>query len=204
MIRSATTKKYYLFQNYQPEFYANNNVDVANTGTGIQMADLVVGNLVANSTLTVTGVATFSSNAVISGGAVSININRASSDGDVATFLRANTSVGSIGVTSTGTTYNTTSDYRLKTDVQPITDGKERILKLRPVRHGWVSNNSVVVDGFLAHQAQESGFEYAVTGTKDGDVTQTMDYGRISPAIVAALQDAFREIDELRQKLGDV
>jgi len=55
LIRSATTKKYYLFQNYQPEFYANNNVDVANTSTGIQMADLVVGNLVANSTLTVTG-----------------------------------------------------------------------------------------------------------------------------------------------------
>lgn len=56
--RSATTKKYYLFQNYQPEFYANNNVDVANTATGIEMADLVVGNLVANSTLVVTGAAT--------------------------------------------------------------------------------------------------------------------------------------------------
>ena len=61
LIRSATTKKYYLFQNYQPEFFANNNVDVANTGTGIQMADLVVGNLVANSTLLVTGAATLSS-----------------------------------------------------------------------------------------------------------------------------------------------
>lgn len=57
-IRSAVTKKYYLFQNYQPEFFANNNVDIANTGTGIQMADLVVGNLVANSTLTVTGATT--------------------------------------------------------------------------------------------------------------------------------------------------
>lgn len=56
-IRSALTKKYYLFQNYQPEFYANNNVDVANTATGIEMADLVVGNLVANSTLLVVGTA---------------------------------------------------------------------------------------------------------------------------------------------------
>ena len=55
LVRSATTKKYYLFQNYQPELYANNNIDFANTSTGIQMADLVVGNLVANSTLTVTG-----------------------------------------------------------------------------------------------------------------------------------------------------
>ena len=55
LVRSATTKKYYLFQNYQPELFANNNIDFANTGTGVQMADLVVGNLVANSTLLVTG-----------------------------------------------------------------------------------------------------------------------------------------------------
>ena len=55
LVRSATTKKWYLFQNYQPELYANNTIDFANTGTGVQMADLVVGNLVANSTLIVTG-----------------------------------------------------------------------------------------------------------------------------------------------------
>jgi len=65
LVRSATTKKYYLFQNYQPELYSNNNIDFANTGTGIQMADLVVGNLVANSTLsagntTITGFANVS------------------------------------------------------------------------------------------------------------------------------------------------
>lgn len=51
LVRSSTTKKYYLFQNYQPEFGANNTVDFANTATGIQMADLVVGNLTANSIL---------------------------------------------------------------------------------------------------------------------------------------------------------
>lgn len=55
LVRSATTKKYYLFQNYQPELYANNTIDFSNTATGVQMADLVVGNLVANSTLVVTG-----------------------------------------------------------------------------------------------------------------------------------------------------
>lgn len=81
LFRSATTKKYYLFQNYQPEFYSNNTIDVANTGTGIQMADLVVGNLVANSTLTVTGATTLSStlaagNTTITGFAnVSVGIN---------------------------------------------------------------------------------------------------------------------------------
>jgi hypothetical protein len=119
---------------------------------------------------------------------------------------RGTGTIGSItGDTSgTGTTYNTTSDYRLKTNVQPITDGKERVLKLQPVRHGWTANNEVVVDGFLAHQAQESGFEYAVAGEKDGDVMQSMDYGRISPAIVAALHDAFAEIAELRNRIKEL
>ena len=51
LVRSAATKKYYLFQNYQPELYSNNTIDFANTATGIQMADLVVGNLTANSIL---------------------------------------------------------------------------------------------------------------------------------------------------------
>lgn len=81
LVRSATTKKYYLFQNYQPELYSNNNIDFANTGTGIQMADLVVGNLVANSTLTVIGATTLTTtlaagNTTITGFAnVSVGIN---------------------------------------------------------------------------------------------------------------------------------
>jgi cytoskeletal protein CcmA (bactofilin family) len=58
LFRSAISKKYYLFQNLQPEPIANNTIDTSNTASGIQMADLVVGNLVANSTLVVTGAAT--------------------------------------------------------------------------------------------------------------------------------------------------
>lgn len=54
LVRSATTKKYYLFQNYQPEFGANDNIDVANSATGIQMADLVVGTL-SSANLNTTG-----------------------------------------------------------------------------------------------------------------------------------------------------
>lgn len=57
-LRSATDKKFYLFQNYQPEIESNTAINFANTSTGIQMADLVVGNLIANSTLVVTGNAT--------------------------------------------------------------------------------------------------------------------------------------------------
>ena len=45
LVRSATTKKFHLFQNYQPEFFANNVMDTS----GLQHAPLVVGQLTANS-----------------------------------------------------------------------------------------------------------------------------------------------------------
>jgi hypothetical protein len=72
-VRSAATEKYYLFQNYQPEFLANNNVDFSNTATGVQMADIVVGNASVNTNLTVTGNATFSNTIAVTGNATFSN-----------------------------------------------------------------------------------------------------------------------------------
>ena len=85
--RSAITKKYYLFQNYQPEFFANNNVDVANTATGIEMADLVVGNLVANSTLVVTGNATLEGGVIANTGLLSANTIQFNDGSQQSTFV---------------------------------------------------------------------------------------------------------------------
>jgi hypothetical protein len=45
---------------------------------------------------------------------------RLATDGVLQEFFRENTGVGGIAVTATGTTFNTTSDHRLKNDVQPI------------------------------------------------------------------------------------
>lgn len=143
--------------------------------------------------LTVTATSTYAS-----------RFNRLTSDGNVVEFQRQNGTVGSISVTSSGTTYNTTSDYRLKDNVQPITDGAERIQKLKPVTHGWKADPDTTVDGFLAHEVQEAGYEYAVNGQKDGDDMQSMDYGRITPVIVAALQDAFKEIEQLKARINEL
>ncbi|RVL38806.1 tail fiber domain-containing protein, partial [Sinorhizobium meliloti] len=100
--------------------------------------------------------------------------------GAVQEFYRENSSVGGISVTATGTSYSTTSDYRLKSDIQPIVtfsltpeqfdvlDHAElKIMALRPVFHRW--NNAPekgVVTGFIAHEAQQV-VPHAVTGKKD-------------------------------------
>ena len=91
---------------------------------------------------------------------------RNDSTGDLIRFKRNNTICGEI-VNSGSTTvaYNTASDYRLKTDAQPMTGASDRVLALKPVNFEWIADGKRV-DGFLAHEAQAVVPE-AVTGTKD-------------------------------------
>jgi len=133
--------------------------------------------------------------------------------------------VGSIDVSGSSTSYTTSSDYRLKTDVQPMTGASARVLALKPVNFQWISDGSRT-DGFLAHEAQAVVPE-AVTGTKDAmqdeeyEVTpaaldddgnetksavmgtrsvpemQGIDQSKIVPLLVAALQEALARITVL-------
>jgi hypothetical protein len=80
-------------------------------------------------------------------------------------YNAANVMVGYITSNSNSTSYNTTSDYRLKTDAQPMTGASARVQALKPVNFEWISDGTRV-DGFLAHEAQEVVPE-AVHGTKD-------------------------------------
>jgi len=85
---------------------------------------------------------------------------------DVMRFDNPNGRIGSITVTGTSTSYNTSSDYRLKENVTDVTDGITRIKQLAPKRFNFITNPDTTVDGFLAHEAQAVVPE-AVTGTQD-------------------------------------
>jgi hypothetical protein len=80
-------------------------------------------------------------------------------------FYNGNGQVGGISTSGSTTTYATSSDYRLKTDAQPMTGASDRVLALKPVNFEWLSDGTRV-DGFLAHEAQAVVPE-CVTGTKD-------------------------------------
>ena len=119
-------------------------------------------------------------------------------------FRWNNVEVGSISVTSAGATYNTTSDRRLKDNIVTITDGKEKLLAMNPVTHTWIADpDAPAVHGFIAQEMQEVVPE-AVTGEADGEDMMSMDYGRITPVIVAALQDALKEIEELKTRISQL
>ena len=99
------------------------------------------------------------------GPSVSGYFGRSGTDGGILGFYKNGTTVGSISVTASATAYNTSSDYRLKTDAQPMTGASARVQALNPVNFEWIADGTRV-DGFLAHEAQEVVPE-AVTGTKD-------------------------------------
>jgi hypothetical protein len=75
--------------------------------------------------------------------------------------------VGSIESTGTATSYNTSSDYRLKENVVPLTGATERVKQLNPSRFNFIADADTTVDGFLAHEVADVVPE-AITGTKDG------------------------------------
>jgi hypothetical protein len=131
---------------------------------------------------------------------------RRGNNGAVAIFRRDTTGVGSISVTTTNTAYNTSSDYRLKEDVQPMVGSVDRLMALKPVNFAWKVNGSRV-DGFLAHEAQEVVPE-CVTGEKDAvdaegnPEYQGIDQSKIVPLLVAALQEALSKIEALEARVA--
>jgi hypothetical protein len=136
--------------------------------------------------------------------APSLYLNRTGLDGDIVTFRKDGSTVGSVSVTSSGTTYNTTSDARLKDNIETITDGTEKLMAMNPVTHTWIADpEAPAVVGFIAQEMQEVVPE-AVSGEPDGEEMMSMDYGRITPVLVAALQDAHRKIEQLEARLEEM
>ena len=81
-------------------------------------------------------------------------------------FFNDNGRVGYIGTNGSATTYNTSSDYRLKENVEYDWDATTRLKQLKPARFNFLADPDTTVDGFIAHEAQEVVPE-SVTGFKD-------------------------------------
>ena len=132
-------------------------------------------------------------------------------------FIHVNTLSGWIEFNSNNTvSYTSASDYRLKENNVPISDGIARVKNLKPYRFNWKSEPDVTVDGFFAHEAQGVVPESA-TRSKDRVVTQedldtgyvnapmkvgdpihqSMDNSKLVPLLTAALKEAIARIETL-------
>ena len=149
-----------------------------------------------------------SSAAMIQGtqsGAPALALNRLQ-NGAIVTFYNNGAAAGNISNTSTTTSYNGTSDYRLKTNVKPLTGALETVKKLKPCTFDWVYDNRSD-NGFIAHELQEV-LPNAVTGTKDavredGEIEpQGIDPRLIVATLTAAIQELNAKVDSLKQQLS--
>jgi hypothetical protein len=136
-------------------------------------------------------------------GGVCILANRFTSDGQCVVFRRSGTTVGSIDVTTVLTTYNTTSDYRLKTVIGAVTGHGARIDALEPVEYTWNSNGSRT-RGFLAHKFQEV-YADSVSGTKDAvDKDGKPEYQSMQASSSEVIADLVAEIQSLRVRVAQL
>jgi hypothetical protein len=115
--------------------------------------------------------------------------NRNSSDGTLISCARQGTEVGTIGVTTSATSYNTSSDYRLKNTIAPMAGALAKVAALKPVTYKWNVDGSDG-EGFIAHELAEV-CPNAVTGEKDG--TQMQPY-EIIPAVNATYDEDGNEL----------
>ena len=103
-----------------------------------------------------------------------------------------------------GVTYNTTSDYRLKTDLKNY-NGLDLINKIKTYDFAWKANNSRMY-GVMAHELQEV-LPYMVVGKKDAVdangkmVPQGVDYGILTPILVKAIQEQDEIIKNQAQQI---
>ena len=121
---------------------------------------------------------------------------------------------GSISYSGGTTSYNTSSDYRLKENVDYTWDATTRLKQLKPARFNWISDDTdTLIDGFLAHEVSSIVPE-AVTGEKDavytaeeaensagaeaGDIkVQVMDNAKLVPLLVKTIQELEARITTL-------
>jgi hypothetical protein len=117
--------------------------------------------------------------------------------GSLLTFHNPNGAVGNITITGSSTAYNTSSDYRLKEDLQDFA-GLDMVSKIPVYDFKWKVDDSRSY-GVLAHELQEV-VPNAVSGEKDAEEMQGVDYSKIVPLLVKSIQELKSEIEELKSK----
>ena len=117
-------------------------------------------------------------------------------------FMSDASTKGSIGFNGSSTSYNTSSDHRLKESVTYDFDATTRLKQLKPCRFNFIADADTTVDGFLAHEVQ-SVVPEAITGTHneeddDGNpVYQQIDQSKIVPLLVKTIQELEARITAL-------
>jgi hypothetical protein len=164
----------------------DNNPGYFNTGTGTRIGGGVI---------------------VTSSAGGSIFANPTSGGGVLMSFgTQNNWNTGTISTNNSNTSYNTSSDYRLKENISPMVGALAIVSALKPCTYTWKADGSNG-EGFIAHELQEV-CPLAVTGKKDAvneDGTikaQGIDTSFLVATLTAAIQEQQALIENLTTRLN--
>ena len=121
-------------------------------------------------------------------------------------FINPNGIVGSIKTNGSATSFNTSSDYRLKENVVTDWDATTRLKELKPSRFNFKADKDTTVDGFIAHEVS-SVVPEAISGEKDavdkdGNIDpQGIDQSKLVPLLTKALQESIARADALEARI---
>jgi len=181
---------------------ADSDVDLGTSS--LFFKDAFIDTITSTGTITATGSITCGSSTG-TGGVLSAvrhegrvcDFRRYSTSGEIVHFEFGASTVGSISTNGSATAYNTSSDYRLKENVDYTWDATTRFKKLKPARFNFISDaTNTLVDGFLAHEAATVVPE-SVLGEKDATEMQGMDQSKLVPLLVKTIQEMEARITAL-------
>jgi hypothetical protein len=86
-----------------------------------------------------------------------------------------------------------------------ITDWNATTLlkQLKPSKFNFKDNQSETITGFIAHEIQEI-LPYLVSGEKDGEDMQSMDYAKLTPLLTKAIQEQQAIIEDLQTQINNL
>jgi len=117
-------------------------------------------------------------------------------------FYRGGTNIGGITTSASSTSYNTSSDYRLKENIVNLDNAVDRLKQIPVYQFNFTADANVTVDGFIAHEVSEVVPE-AVSGEKDGMRNEEYE---ITPAVLDdmgnTIEDAVMGTREVPQYQG--
>ena len=187
----------------QPIIFGTNNTERARIDSS---GNLLVGRTNSSASAAVNGCIIYGSGAadfgqmVFSRGAntVYVSFRNASSGAEV----------GNIQTNGTNTSYVTSSDYRLKENIQPMQNALSKVAALKPCTYTWTADGSDG-EGFIAHELQAV-VPDAVVGEKDavnedGSIKpQGIDTSFLVATLTAAIQEQQAMIDTMKQEIAEL
>jgi len=113
-------------------------------------------------------------------------------------FDNTNGTVGNISTSGSATTYNTSSDYRLKEDLKDF-NALEIASKIKMYDFKWKADDTRSY-GVMAHELQEV-VPQAVSGNKDAEDMQQVDYSKLVPILLKSIQELEARVKELEKEI---